>query len=279
MPPLTLSGTPRPRDRRSTHAARWVVLALAACLLSQTDRTAAQSSCDPALPRNDNQASGYHQRNDRCEGIYKRLVASYGVQLVSLTGTLPAGDLCAAGEMLHFIWPRLTPPPSKAIQLQLESFRRDLNYRLNTDRPPQSSSYEWPREPRCNSDVQLSSRDLGVLARTQSSFGSKPIDVLLPVMLSAQPSAPVRPPYRAVLVPGSRVQEVYVTLSQYDASMNAVRIVFERPLHMQPYPAGGRIVVELSAADVKKPGLYRLVLNVEFENGQRESVDRYFIDG
>lgn len=252
---------------------------MAVCVLAQAPLPVAQSPCDPALPRNDAQTSGYQQRNDRCEGIYKRQVASFGVQLVSLTGTLPAGDLCVKGQALHFVWPHLATAPSKPIQLQLESFRRDLYYRMNTERAPQSASYEWPAEPRCNGDVQLASRDLGVLARTQSSIGSKPIDVLLPVTLSAQPSAPVRPPYRAVLVPGSRVQEVYVTLWQLDAGTNPTRIVFERPLNTPPYPSGGRIIVELSAADVKKPGLYRLVLNVEFENGQRESIDRYFIDG
>jgi hypothetical protein len=257
-----------------------VLLVAAVCVLSQTRLPAAQSTCDPSLPRNEGQTSGYQQRNDRCEGIYKRQVSSYGVQLISLTGSLPTGDLCAKGQTLHFVWPRLATAPSKPIQLQLESFRRDLYYRLNTERTPQSPSYEWPVEPRCNGDVLLQSRDIGVLARTQVAIGSsKPIDVLVPVILSPQPSAAVRPPYRAVLVPGSRVQEVYVTLSQYDASGSPTRIVTDRPLNMPPYPSGGRIVVELTAADIKKPGLYRLVLNVEFENGQRESVDRFFIDG
>jgi hypothetical protein len=274
---MTLSGL-TPRDARSAHAASWVLLASAIGVFAQTASPTTQSPCDPALPRNEGQTSGYQQRSDRCEGIYKRQVSSFGVQLVSLTGTLPPGDLCVKGQMFHFVWPRLATPPSKPIQLQLESLRRDLYYRLNTERPPQSSSYEWPVEPRCNGDVNLMSRDVGVVVRTQSTLGSKQIDVLLPVTLSPQSSTPVRPPYRAMLVPGSRVQEVYVTLWQFDGA-NPTRIVYDRPLNTPPYPSGSRIVVELSPADIKKPGLYRLVLNVEFENGQRESVDRYFIDG
>jgi hypothetical protein len=242
----------------------------------------AQAPCDPALPRNESQAAGYRQRSDRCEGIYKRDVASFGVQLVSLTGApgggQPLQDLCTEGQAAHLVWPR-SSAPSRPIRLQVESLRRQLFYRLDSERPAQSSSYEWPSEPRCSNEVRLRGPELGVLARTQSSLADKPIDVLLPVALSSQPAAGVRPPYRAALVAGRRVSEVYITLWRYANPATPERITFERPLDARPYLPGVPIIIGLSEADVKERGLYRLRASVEFESGERETLDVYFLNG
>ena len=35
--------------------------------------------------------------------------------------------------------------------------------------------------------------------------------------------------------------------------------------------------MELSAASVGKPGLYRLLMSVEFESGQTDAIERYFV--
>ena len=256
------------------------VLAAFVCILSHAGSARAQSPCDPSLPRNDAQAAGYKQRSDRCEGIYKRDVGSYGVQLVSFVAAPAFEDICVPGQAVHLIWPgQPTTPASAPVHLQVESFRRQLYYRLDTNRPPRSTSYEWPDEPRCSSEVRLKVPELGILARTQSSLGPKPVDVLLPVMFSTRPVARVSPPYRAVLVPGRRVSEVYVSLWYYGSAQNPTRVVPERPLAMKPYPTGVPITVELSAGEVKNPGLYRLRTSVEFESGELEALDLYFLNG
>lgn len=260
---------------------RCVVLGAFACVLSHTGSAAAQSPCDPALPRNDAHTAGYRQRsNDRCEGIYKREVASFGVQLVSFAAAPAFDDICVPGQPVHLIWPAQQAAPTAApIHLQVESFRRQLYYRLDTDRPARSTSYEWPTEPRCGSEVRLRVPELGVLARTQSSVGPKPIDVLLPVRIATTPTADVGPPYRAVLVPGRRVSEVYVSLWHYRTAQDPTRILLEKPLGMKPYPAGSQIVVEFSRDEVKAPGRYRLRASVEFESGERETLDLFFLHG
>ena len=115
------------------------------------------------------------------------------MQLVSLTASVPIENLCTKGQAIHLVWPAFAAPIPKPIYVQVESLKPTLDYRLNTDRPAKSSSYEWPLVPRCNDDVQLRGSELALIARTQSSFGSNTIDVLLPVAVSVQATGPVRP--------------------------------------------------------------------------------------
>ena len=247
-------------------------------LLPGGNAASAQSPCDPALPRNDAQSSGYRLRGDRCEGIYKRPVASFGVQLVSLTAGNPV-DLCGAGAV-HMVWPAgTTLSGSRTIHLQAESLRPLLYYRLDLDRPAGESSYEWPADPRCNNDVALRPADLGVIARTSAMLGGRSVDVLLPVALSRQPDAPVRPPYYAVLMPGGRLREVYVSLSRYGTGTTPAVVFTDRPLAMRPYPAGTRVRIPINAADVSQPGLYRVRASVEFDTGAVEAMELYFLHG
>ena len=48
---------------------------------------------------------------------------------------------------------------------------------------------------------------------------------------------------------------------------------------MKPYPANTRIVVPLTAADLAQPGLYRARASVEFDAGEVEAVEFYFLNG
>lgn len=254
------------------------ILVYAAVLLHSAPARG-QSPCDPVVPRNDG-SIGYHQRADRCEGVYKREVASFGVQLVSFTAASPLDDICMPGQPIHLTWP--TPQgaaASQPIHLQVESLRRQLYYRLDTDRPPGSTSWEWPIEPRCSSEVRLRVRELGVVARTKAMVGAKAVELMMPVGFATRTGSGAQPPYRAVIVPGRRVAEIYVSLWNYSNPQAPARIIAERPLDMKPYPAGVPVVLELTARDVRDKALYRLVSSVEFESGEREAVDLYFLNG
>jgi hypothetical protein len=201
------------------------------------------------------------------------------VQLVSLTARPEAADLCAPGETLHMVWPAPGPAVSGAgaIHVQAESLRPLLYYRLDVDRQAGAASFPWPRDPRCNNEVALAATDLGILARTQATLGAKPIEVLLPVGLSKLPTGPVRPPYLATLMPGRRLREVYVSLWRYGSGPIPTPVVSERPLSMKPYPAGTRVTIPFTAADLSQPGLYRVRAGVEFDGGEIEAVEFYFL--
>ena len=252
---------------------------LCAGVLLHTTPARAQSPCDPLVPRNDG-STGYHQRADRCEGIYRREVASFGVQLVSFTAASPLDDICLPGQSIHLTWPAPQgAAEGQPIHVQGESLRRQLYYRLDTNRPSGSTSWEWPIEPRCSNEVRLKVRELGVLARTNGMVGAKAVELLLPVGFATKAGSGAQPPYRAVLVPGRRVTEIYVSLWNYSNPQAPARIIAERALDMKPYPAGVPVVVGLTAREVKDKALYRLLSSVEFESGERETVDLYFLNG
>jgi|RhiMetdeSRZDD1v2_1073273.scaffolds.fasta_scaffold03607_14 hypothetical protein len=252
------------------------VVILLVCLFSPHE-SVAQVRCDPALPRNDAQSSGYRPRGDRCEGIYKRPVSSFGVQLISLTAQTDLPDLCGSAPV-YMVWPVAAAVSGAGpIHVQAESMRPLLYYRLDVDRQASVQSFQWPPDPRCNNEVSLKPADLGILSRTAGTLGGKPIEVFLPVGLAQQPTASARPPYQASLMPGRRLREVYVSIWRYGTGTAPTPIVSERPLSMRPYPAGTRVTIPFSAADLPQPGLYRVRASVEFDAGEIEAVEFYFV--
>lgn len=240
----------------------------------------AQTPCDPTLPRNDSQASGYQLRGDRCEGIYKRPVASFGIQLVSLTASTSLTNICSAGGPVYMTWPAGAAQEGRApVHVMAESLRPLLYYRLNVDRQPNTTSFPWPSSPRCNNDVALKAGDIGILARTRLTLGARQVDVLLPVGLSGEPTTPIRPPYQAALMPGRRLREVYVSLWRYGGGSTPTPIFSERALGLRPYPAGTRVTIPLSPNDLTQPGLYRVRASVEFDAGEVEAPEFFFLHG
>lgn len=256
---------------------RMVLLGVLVYLLSPQLAPSAQSPCDRALIQEDGRSISYQPRGNRCEGTYKRLVSSFGVQLISLTAQSKLHDLCASGQTVHLAWPSFTV--STPIRLRAESLRPQLYYRLDVAVPPNASSFEWAADPRCSPEVRLSPEELGVTAIAEASLGRRRVDALLPVGFFGGAKETVDPPYRALLMPGRRVREVYVSLWQYSAQGVATGIVSERPLAARPYSTGRAIPIELAAPDLRRPGLYRFRASVEFESGDIEAIDFHFVHG
>jgi hypothetical protein len=254
-------------------------LAIGAWLLAPFVHVGAQT-CDPAIPRNDSLTSGYRPRGDWCEGVYQRLVASSGgIKLVSLTAASDLDNLCVPGQPLHLTW--ATPAPASGpVRIRAESLRQRLYYRLDLDRPSSASSFEWPPAPRCNNDVRLTASEWGILAQVPSTVDARVADVLLPVSLSRTSSTGSRLPYRAVLVPGRRLNEIYVSLWRQGTNGSpARRVFFERPLGRSPYLPGTPVAVPLSSADVTEPGVYRATVSAQSDSGTPEALEFLFFHG
>jgi hypothetical protein len=150
---------------------------------------------------------------------------------------------------------------------------------METTRPSGSSTFEWPRDPRCSNQVALRASEVGALVKTSIASGAKPIDVLLPVALATSADARPAPPYAAILVSARPIQEIHVSLWHLPDGQDPVRIYTEVPLKKRPYPTNTAIRVPVSAADVKSPGLYRLRLSLELTGGSPDPLDYYFFHG
>ena len=255
-----------------------LVLIASASLWMWSFGAAAEPQCDPNLAQDRSRSAGYQDRADRCEGIYKRDVSSFGIQLVALLGTSSLDDLCTGGQSVFLRWPlpRL-PVAGTSIEVQIESLRPRLFYRVDARRPIGAKSFAWPPDPRCHNEARLRAAEVAALVKTAVTRAGKSLDVLLPASLTTDSAASTRPPVRAVLMPGRRVQEVYVTLWNLAGESPKVKLN-ERPLHARPYSPGIPIVVTLSPADLQDSGLYRLRLSVEFESGDRETLDHHFVN-
>lgn len=259
-------------------------------LLCLPAATRSQTLCDPGLDQDSGRPSGYQPRTssgapgpattaDHCEGIHAIKVNSLSLQLVGLIAAPTLGDLCLPGQSVHLVWPQPGGAEDRPVRLRLTSLRQDSGYRLDMTPPADSSYVQWPRVPRCNSDVRLRAAELGALVTTSFSQGGDTFDVLLPVGIAEDPRSRPAPPYRVVIVPGRRVAEVFVSLTHYRDDQTAARVFFERPLRRPPYLANGRIAIDLLADDLKLAGLYGLTVSVEFEGAARERavVQRRFL--
>ena len=237
---------------------------------------AAAQSCDPALLRNDTRPISYRQRGERCEGIYSRRVSAFGAQLISFTGQSDLRDLCSAGRPVHMVLPA-SGASAAAVRLRGESLRPDLYYRVDVELRARDS-FEWPFDPRCNNEVRLTASELALTARRRVAAGSEQVEALVPVSLSFDPNGAAQPPYRALVMPGRRAKEVFVSLLRYDGAAR-VRIFAERPLNRRPYAPDTAIPVVLERADVAAPGVYRADITLQFESGEVETIAFHFING
>ena len=237
---------------------------------------AAAQSCDPALLRNDSRPISYRQRGERCEGIYSRRVSAFGAQLISFTGQFDIRDLCSSGRPVHMVLPQ-SAAAAAPVRLRGESLRPDLYYRVDVELRSRGS-FEWPFDPRCNNEVRLTAAELALTARRQIAVGPDQVEALVPVSLSFDPAVAAQPPYRALLMPGRRAREVYVSLLRYDGT-SRIRIFAERPLNRRPYAPDTAISVVLDRNDVAAPGLYRADITLQFEGGEVETIGFHFING
>jgi hypothetical protein len=245
---------------------------------ASSDDARAQAACDPALMQRDPGPVSYRARGDRCEGIYRRRVSGFRVHLVSFTVASDLRDLCSGARQVRLVLPRtaFVTSGAQSIHVQAESLRPLLYYRLDVDVGAQSPQFEWPSNPRCNNEVRLTAQELGVVGRTSVRVGAEQVEALVPVALSFD-SQPISPPYRALLMPSGRVQEVFVSLWHYGSAAQPTRIFSERPLRARPYLAETPIPVTFDAADVAGPGLYRARLNVQIDERETQAVDFFFI--
>jgi hypothetical protein len=245
------------------------LLFLSCLLLSslQVSALLAQSPCDPALSQASTDRNGYRQRGDRCEGIYIQEVSSPALRVVSFTDSVE-NFKPESGKNLRVEWS--LPSATVPVHLRASALRSHLYYRFDTARPAGSASYDW--SPSVLQALELTKRELGVLAWYTQPVGNTKRDVYLPVRIGQQ-GAPARAQrYRLVLVPGTELTEVFVTLSSVKPDGRPGTFVLrDQPLKRGFYPADRGISVPIIG--LQAPGLYYLEISATLRAGG-SSTDR-----
>jgi hypothetical protein len=191
---------------------RSVVLLIALLPLAGGGLRAQEGPCDPNLADRGVGTFGYRDRGGRCEGIYRRPVATTVLYMVSLVQSFEEFDP-QAGTPLRVHWGE---GADGTLRLRAEGVRPELYYRLDAERPAESSHFDWPTD--VLSGQRLRRRDLGVLGWVRRPLGGVDRDVYVPLRVT-QGEDPARcEPTRMLLWPGVRLDSVTVSVAPVDTS-------------------------------------------------------------
>ena len=228
------------------------------------ERTTLRSNA-PSGPR---YQLGYRQRDDRCEGVYIRNVASGMLDIVSFTAHFADFDLQSA-TAVPLIWYSASPA---AVHVRVVSLRDRLYYRMDTLRPESTDSYLWPTD--ILSALRLANNELGVLAWTTQQIGNDSRRVYLPVAVGRSAISPTEP-YQLLLLPERELREVFLTLAplRSDGSMDTPLVNGQR-IRSGYLPAGRPVPVDMPALPVS--GLYYLELGARLREGGAATVEMWF---
>lgn len=230
-----------------------------------------ENHCDPQLRQSTDDPYGYRLRNDRCEGIYIREVASTPLLVASLTESVEDFDL-TVNQNLVVEW--TAPGPASAdIHLRALALRHRLYYRMDTIRAAGSASYVWP--PNLLATLNLHRSDLGIVAWTSYVQGNTKRDVYLPLRIRQQGAANKSHGYQLTLLPGVDLAEVFVSLAptKPDGSPGAF-IKKDQALGYGYYPAERGIT--LSIPELKTPGVYYLEIGATLRDGSSSTAQVWF---
>jgi hypothetical protein len=225
--------------------------------------------CDPSLPQV-NTPLGYHDRGDRCEGVYVKEVSSTTLTVRSLTDGFESYDLKSA-EPLVVEWAR---PPGKAnVRLRAQSLRRRVYYRMDAVEPPEKTAFKW--SPDVLASVNIPSGELGVLAITKFTWDKLERDVYLPVRVQQSRKAVRTGAYKLVLVPGVELTEVFVTLAAAGADGQPKTFLKEgEKLGYGYYPA--ERALEIPIVGLKRSGVYYMQIGATMRGGGTSTIELWF---
>lgn len=231
-----------------------VILASVVC---QLPTSAQETHCDQGLRTSESNPYGYQLRGDRCEGVYIRKVAG-STFVASFTESFENFDPTASQSLL-LEW---TPPSKASVHVRAYSLRQKVYYRMDTDRPAESTSYAWP--PNLLSTLDLKKKDLGVVAWISKLVGDQ--DVYLPLRIKQKAPAGNTRRYQLILLPGEELTQVFISLAPLkpDGSLGAF-IVRDSAQGGSYLPAERAIMIDIP--ELKQAGIYSLEIGATLRAG------------
>jgi hypothetical protein len=256
----------------------WLVAAVALAAVSghgigSPSPAAAQAgSCDPGLESNLADALRYRLRGDRCEGLYVEDVANTALSVVSLTESYEDYDPVGGGDLV-LQW---TPQSPLALRLRAQGLRPRLYYRMDSVRPPGTTSYRWP--PDMLATLHARKDDIGVMGWMRQRVGEVERDVYVPLRIG-QRRVPARSDrYQLGVLSGRALAEVYLSLAPVGASGRPGAFLQDGiALGFGSYPARRVIMVPISRPAV--PGVYYVEVGATLMGGGSTTVELWLYHG
>jgi hypothetical protein len=219
---------------------------------------AQQNPCDPNLVQLGQNPEGYRLRGDRCEGIYIEPVSGSTTLLIaSFTAVFAEFD---PRVDLSVEW---SAPAELPIHLRAYGLREKLYYQMDAKISADATTYLWPAG--VLDALHLSKRDIGVVGYTEYKIGGENRTLYVPLRIR-QKDQKQTPEYQLVLVPGSELNEVFISLAQVgpDGQPHSF-LISDRALRKGYYPAERGIQVDLPS--LTTPGIYYLEIGATSRYG------------
>jgi hypothetical protein len=217
-----------------------------------------KNPCDPNLTQLGQNPEGYQLRGDRCEGIYIEPVSGSTTLLIaSFTAVFEEFDPQAN---LKVEW---SSPAELPIHLRAYGLRQKLYYQMDTNVPAGATNYLWPAG--VLDALHLSKRDIGVVGYAEYKIGGENRTLYVPLRIRQKDQKQTNG-YRLVLVPGSELKEVFISLAQVgpDGQPHSF-LISDHALGKGYYPAERGFQVDLPS--LKTPGIYYLEIGATSRYG------------
>jgi hypothetical protein len=231
-----------------------------ACALS------GQTLCDPHLLGPASDPYSYRLRGDRCEGVYIQEVAGAPLSIVSWTAAFPNYDL-TSHQPLRLEWD--LADSRERVRLRAQSLRRKLYYRMDALSQSGSTSYQWPLD--LLAAIRIARDEIGVVGLAEADVGDSRREVYVPLRIAQSGKPPSVAEYHLVLLPGTELKEVFVTLV---AAKGALVLKEGEPLGYGYYPAERPVDVPVAAP--RESGIYRLEVGATHKSGGASTIELWF---
>jgi hypothetical protein len=199
--------------------------------------------------------------------VYAREVAGASLTLASLTESFQEYD-ARSGRPLIVEWS--APAGAPETRLRAVALRRRLYYRMDTVRPPGTTSYEW--SPGLLAALNISRAELGVLGSTRVRMGATERTIHVPLRIAQQGKPARARGYSVVVVPGVELDEVFVSLATAGADGRPQSFLRDgEPLKYGYYPA--ERAVEIPITGLPAPGIFYLEVGGRSRTGETSSLE------
>ena len=230
-----------------------------------------QPDCDPLIKPASQNPQAYREREITCEGIYIQEVSATSIiSLAAFTETIDkeTRDRLESLDSLYLSW--LAPDTSQLIKIRGQGLKRKLYYRMDSKSDALTGGFEWKTGTLKTLDINLT--DIGLISWIPNYLeGEKEIEALfVPLKLTAETSD--KPSYSLSFMPLRSLKELSYSVSTEDGQ----ELQEMTPLNYGYYPNERPIVIRLEALQGQPPGIYRLELIAEPENGSARPLEIWF---
>lgn len=229
---------------------------------------AAQTKCDTTLTNLATETNGYRLRGNRCEGMLGQQQGGTTLLLVSFTEVFQ--PYASEHDTMRVSWPS---DVRDSVRLRAEFLRRGpTQYRMDATAPA-TSNFLWP----AGLVSKLPGRNVGVVGWTRFSVLGSSTQLYLPLQIRITAGPVACGDYSVVLLPGVRLDSVFVTLAPLDAQgRRGPPVRDNQPLTSGPYSAEYPIPFRIRRQEIPEAGVYYLRIGGRLSDG-RPATEEYYL--